>query len=88
MLQPAVFQLELLKQNETLFSGLVQRVVLPGVEGILELLPHHMPFMCFLTKGDVHVHTDQQETYPIEGGTVYFLNNQCQILAQNTSSSG
>lgn len=78
-----MFHFNLLTSCEKIVSTMVDRAVVPGAEGILELLPHHMPFMCSLSKGNIHVHTQgTTHTYAIEQGVLYFLNNQCDVFVK------
>jgi F-type H+-transporting ATPase subunit epsilon len=80
-----MFHLSLITSHEELFSDLVQKAVFPGVEGVFELLPNHMPFMCNLSTGDIHINTQgTTHTYTIQEGVLYFLNNQCDVLIKKT----
>jgi F0F1-type ATP synthase epsilon subunit len=80
-----MFQFDLATPTETLFSGAIQSLAVPAEEGVVELLHNHMPFMCFLNQGEVRLRNDQGvQSFPIDSGILYFLNNHCQILVSTS----
>ncbi len=47
----STFQFELVSPERVLFSGQVEQVVVPGIEGEFTVLPGHAPFMTSLRPG-------------------------------------
>lgn len=60
---------EVVTAEEAVFSGEVDMVVAPGVEGQLAILPHHAFLMTALTYGELVIHrAGQEEEYIAIGG--------------------
>lgn len=61
--------LEIITPEAKLFSGEVESVQLPGVEGSFQLLNNHAPIISALTKGTIKLDLSQgtQTFEPIEG---------------------
>ena len=76
--------LEILSPEKKLFSGDVQGVQLPGIEGLFEVLDKHAPLVSALGIGQVKVlHKSRpSETYSIKGGFVEVLNNKTTVLVE------
>ncbi len=67
-----------------MYSGEVEAVKLPGVEGSFGILNNHAPIIATLKKGTVKV-TDSAkkiENFEINGGVVEVLNNKITVLAE------
>ncbi len=62
-----------LKNQEILFEGQSQSVVLPGTEGVFEILDFHKPVISRLKKGYIIV--DNNQEFLIKGG-VAKMNHQ------------
>ena len=76
--------LEILTPEKKLFSGEVQGVQLPGIEGLFEVLDKHAPLVRALGNGKVKVlHKGAaSETYAIQGGFVEVINNKATVLVE------
>ncbi|MFM1929260.1 MAG: hypothetical protein RL387_588 [Bacteroidota bacterium] len=76
--------LEILSPEKKLFSGDVQGVQLPGIEGLFEVLDKHAPLVSALGVGQVKVlhKSSPSETYSIKGGFVEVLNNKTTVLVE------
>ncbi len=76
--------LEILSPEKKLFSGEVQGVQLPGIEGLFEILDKHAPLVSALGVGQVKVlhKSNPAETYSIKGGFVEVLNNKTTVLVE------
>jgi F-type H+-transporting ATPase subunit epsilon len=76
--------LEILTPEKKLFSGEVQGVQLPGIEGLFEVLDKHAPLVSALGVGKVKVlHKGAaSETYAIQGGFVEVINNKATVLVE------
>jgi len=62
-------KLDIIDFNRCTFSGPVQSVTVPGVDGELTILPNHIPFVTPLKAGEVVIRDkDNKETYLAVGG--------------------
>lgn len=53
------------KVDETLFSGDVASVTLPGAAGELTVLPHHAPLITGLKAGEIRIRKEKDSDYQI-----------------------
>jgi len=76
--------LEILTPEKKLFSGDVQGVQLPGIDGLFEVLDKHAPLVSALGIGQVKVLKKgmASETYTIQGGFVEVINNKATVLVE------
>ena len=76
--------LEILTPEKKLFSGEVQGVQLPGIDGLFEVLDKHAPLVSALGIGNVKVlqKSTPSETYSIQGGFVEVINNKATVLVE------
>lgn len=76
--------LEILTPDETIFSGEVKLVQLPGTTGSFEILDNHAPLISSLKQGKVKIidNNNEKKFYDIKGGVVEVLNNNIILLAQ------
>jgi F-type H+-transporting ATPase subunit epsilon len=76
--------LEILTPEKKLFSGDVQGVQLPGIDGLFEVLDKHAPLVSALSVGNVKVlqKGTASETYAIQGGFVEVINNKATVLVE------
>lgn len=59
---------EIVTQERTVFSGAVDSVNLPGVEGRMGILPNHSALLTVLDFGEVYVRKDGVEQFFAVGG--------------------
>ncbi len=75
--------LEILTPEKKLFSGEATMVMLPGVDGLFEILDKHAPIISALGNGTVRVGSKEGEKkFDISGGFVECLNNKVIICAE------
>jgi F-type H+-transporting ATPase subunit epsilon len=76
--------LEILTPEKKLFSGDVQGVQLPGIDGLFEVLDKHAPLVSALGTGNVKVLQKgaASEIYVIQGGFVEVINNKATVLVE------
>ena len=76
--------LEILTPEKKLYSGEVQGVQLPGIDGLFEILDKHAPLVSALGVGKVKVLKKglADETFTIQGGFVEVINNQATVLVE------
>ena len=78
----AVMKLEIVTGERLVYSGEVEVLVAPGIEGELGILPHHAPLLTMLQPGEIRIVVDGQEEFMvISGGFLEVLANTVTILA-------
>ena len=77
-------KLEIITPEQTLFTGEVSLVQLPGIDGSFEILNDHAPLISALSKGRVKVQDTQKQLqyFEIKGGIVKVLHNKVLLLAE------
>lgn len=76
-------QLDIITPDKTLFTGEVDFVKVPGVEGEMGFLSNHAPIITTLAKGDVMIRNNEgDQTFAINGGVVEVNNNKVIVLAE------
>jgi F-type H+-transporting ATPase subunit epsilon len=91
-------KLDIVTPDGALFSGDVDAVVVPGVNGTFEMLNNHAPIVAILNKGKVRIKGNElfvddevadkfqigkdELILPINSGTVEMKNNKVIILAE------
>lgn len=81
-------ELEILTPEHKVFTGEVQGIQLPGVEGSFEILEHHAPIVAALGKGKMKIIKQKasNETYEIKGGFVETIHNRTVVLLEGAES--
>lgn len=76
-------QLDILSPDKNLFSGNVNSISLPGIDGSLGILNEHAPLITVLRKGTIKIEGDQgTQNFEVNGGVVEVLKNKVIILAE------
>ena len=77
-------KLEIITPEQTLYSGEVTLVQLPGIDGSFEILNDHAPLIAVLAKGQVKIQNAQKQLqyFEIKGGVVEVLRNKVLVLAE------
>ena len=77
-------KLEIITPSDTLFSGEVSLVQLPGIDGLFEILKSHAPLVSALKEGRVKVmdEQNQEQFFDIRGGVVEVSNDKVLLLAE------
>lgn len=77
----STLSLQILSQEKLLFSGDVSVVYVPAKEGMMGVLPHHIPFIGQLKKGHIKVLISMEEKiFSIEGGFIHVEKQKTSIL--------
>ena len=77
-----MFDLLILTLEDTLFSGPVRSILIPGVEGYFQVLPNHAPLVALVKCGRVEIsYEESKEVYAISGGFFEFAHNQATLIA-------
>ena len=75
--------LEILSAEEKIFSGEVDSVILPGIDGQFQILNNHAPIISSLTNGEIkYSDKSKNETLEINGGIVEVLDNKVSALIE------
>lgn len=73
---------EIVSQDKLVFSGEATMVVLPGVDGVMGILPNHSPLLSSLSFGVITVVTAQdREYFTVAGGIAEVQPDQVTVLA-------
>jgi F-type H+-transporting ATPase subunit epsilon len=77
-------KLEIITPETTIYSGDIQLVQLPGLDGLFEILHNHAPMIAALGKGRVKVISTADkstEFFEINGGVLEVKKNKIIVLA-------
>ena len=78
----ASLRLKVVSQREQLFSGDVDIVLAPGVDGQLGILPHHAPLITQLASGELRTRVgDEEYAFAVHGGFMHVLPDEVIVLA-------
>jgi F-type H+-transporting ATPase subunit epsilon len=77
-------QLEIITPEQTLYTGEVILVQLPGIDGSFEILNNHSPLISVLASGKIKLQDEQKQLryFDIKGGVVEVLHNKVLVLAE------
>jgi len=78
----AGLKLTIVSPERELYSGAVDIVLAPGIEGQLGILPHHAPLITQLAEGELCARVGEEEYFfAIHGGFMHVLPNEVIVLA-------
>ena len=78
----ASIRLDIVTAEKAVFSGDVDVIVAPGVEGQLGILPHHVPLMTTLKPGELRVKKGGEEfSLAVSGGFIEVRPDRVIVLA-------
>jgi len=78
----ATLRLQVVSQEEELFSGKVDIVLAPGAEGQLGILPNHAPLIAHLAVGELVARAgDEEYAFAVHGGFLHVLPDEVIVLA-------
>jgi F-type H+-transporting ATPase subunit epsilon len=73
---------DIVSQDRVVYSDDVDIVVLPGVDGVMGILPHHSPLLSLLKFGVISVRKENQEQFfTVAGGVVEVQPDHVTVLA-------
>jgi len=77
-------KLDIVTAERIVYSGEVDAVIAPGVEGQLGILPHHAPLMTILKAGELRVRRgNDEDTLAISGGFIEVRPDRVIVLADS-----
>lgn len=65
--------------TRVIFSGKAGSVILPGEQGVFEILPHHKPILSRLISGTLHI---GEESFSVQRGVVKVDKNSVTIIVE------
>jgi len=76
--------LEIITPDKTVFTGEVELIQLPGIDGSFEILNYHAPLISVLKKGKIKIKKKDKNLhyFEINGGIIEVLENKVLILAE------
>ena len=78
----ATFRLDIVTAERAVYSGEVDMVIAPGVEGQLGILPHHAPLMTMFQPGELRIKKGGEEiSLAISGGFLEARPDKVVVLA-------
>jgi F-type H+-transporting ATPase subunit epsilon len=81
-------RLDIVTIEKLAFSGDVDMVIAPGVEGELGILPQHAPLITALRAGELRIKQGEEEqSFAIGGGYLEILGNQVTVLADSAEQA-
>jgi F-type H+-transporting ATPase subunit epsilon len=85
----ATVRLDFVSQDHMVFTGDVNEILAPGIDGELGILPRHAPMITVLAPGEVQVKREGQDDlfFAVSGGWMEVLPNQVTILARTAERS-
>ncbi len=79
---------DIVTQERVVYSEDVDMVIAPGVEGVLGILPHHMPLLTELTVGELRIkRAGTEESFAIGGGFMEVRPDLVTVLAESAEHS-
>ncbi len=79
------FQLEIVTAENLIFSGLIEKLFVPGIMGDLEILSNHAPLLTVLDPGPIWVEKDgKEEGFVIFGGMLE-VQPKCTIILADSA---
>ena len=78
-------QVEIVTPSRQLYSGAVQMITLPGVEGEMGVLAGHAPLLTTLNIGEITLHSadGEAEYIAVSGGVVEVLPDKVIVMARS-----
>jgi F-type H+-transporting ATPase subunit epsilon len=85
----ATIHLDLVSQDRSVYTGDVNEIIAPGVDGQLGILPRHAPLITVLSPGEVVVRRASEPDlyFAVSGGWMEVLPSRVTILARTAERS-
>ncbi|HRI26671.1 MAG TPA: ATP synthase F1 subunit epsilon [Chitinophagales bacterium] len=78
--------IELITPEQKVFTGDADRIQLPGIDGMFEVLDRHAPLISALKEGKVKITSGNAVKYiTISSGFAEILNNNVVVLAETAA---
>ena len=85
---PLSLNVEIVTEEENIYSGPATMVVAPGYIGELAILPNHSNLLTTLDAGELKIYDDKKENpIAIRGGFLQVADNKVIVLADSSTNS-
>jgi F0F1-type ATP synthase epsilon subunit len=74
-----LLDVSVISPTEVIFERKAKTVILPGEQGVFEILPFHKRFLCRLISGTLFI---DEESFPIKRGIVKVSQNRVTIIVE------
>tara|TARA_B100000902_G_scaffold70982_1_gene76560 strand:- start:10699 stop:10935 length:237 start_codon:yes stop_codon:yes gene_type:complete len=76
--------LEIITPEKNLYTGKVNSIILPGIDGQFGILENHAPIISILIKGVITIteNNEKIKKFEIDGGVIEMKNNHTTILVE------
>jgi F0F1-type ATP synthase, epsilon subunit (mitochondrial delta subunit) len=74
-----LLDVKILNPKEVIFEGQAKAVIVPGEQGIFEILPFHKPILSRLFSGNIYV---DDTAYPVRRGVIKVSSNKVTIILE------
>ena len=74
-----LLDISVLSPQEIIFSGRAKSVIVPGEQGVFEVLPFHKCILSRLVSGALHI---DKRSFPIQRGLIKVYKNNVTILVE------
>lgn len=83
-----MFELIIITLEKTVYQGQVQSVVVPGSEGLFEVLMNHAPIIASMKLGNLSIMepNNHRINFKVTGGMFEFSRNKATVLADDIAS--
>ncbi|MEM6263786.1 MAG: ATP synthase F1 subunit epsilon [Bacteroidota bacterium] len=80
----AAFDLEIVTPEASIYSGQVTSLMVPGTDGLFQVLVNHAPIISTIGKGQLVLGQEKggNVSFEVEGGVVEVMNNKAIVLAE------
>lgn len=74
--------INIISQKGIVYSGTIRSVTVPGVEGELTILPHHIPLITILKQGKIRIYDEkgQERVFEITKGILEVRPEEVTVL--------
>ena len=76
-----LIDVSILNQKKVLFKGQAKSVILPGEQGVFEVLPFHKSLLSRFVAGNIQV---DDKTIPVKRGIIKVHENKVDIIAEES----
>jgi F-type H+-transporting ATPase subunit epsilon len=78
------FEIEIVTPEQPVYKGTIQSVMVPGSDGLFQILYNHAPIISTLGTGDIRMGLPDgnEKTYKVAGGVIEVMNNKAIVLVE------
>lgn len=78
------FEIEIVTPEQSVYQGSITSVMVPGSEGLFQVLPNHAPIISTLGTGNIRMGLPEggEQTYKVAGGVIEVMKNKTIVLVE------